>query len=115
MPSRPVAVLGEMLELGDGAEAGHERVGVAAAAVAELLVVVGAGAAGIARGARDAGLAADRIVEVADREAALESLAGALRAGDVVLVKASRGIALDLLVDALSEAALAGRIAGGAR
>jgi UDP-N-acetylmuramoyl-tripeptide--D-alanyl-D-alanine ligase len=115
MPGRPVAVLGEMLELGDGAEAGHERVGVAAAAVAELLVVVGAGAAGIARGARDAGLAADRIVEVADREAALESLAGALRAGDVVLVKASRGIALDLLVDALSEAALAGRIAGGAR
>ena len=103
MPGRRVAVLGEMLELGDGAAAGHERVGVAAAAVAELLVVVGAGAAGIARGAREAGLAAERIVEVGDRAAALAALEERLQPGDVVLVKASRGIELDLLVDALVE------------
>ena len=101
MPGRPVAVLGEMLELGEGGEAGHERVGAAAAAVAEMLVVVGAGAAGIARGARDAGLAAERIVEVADRDAALAAMTERLKRGDVVLVKASRGIALDLLVDDL--------------
>ncbi len=101
MPGRPVAVLGEMLELGDGAASGHERVGVAAAAVAELLIVVGDGASGIARGARDGGLAADRIVEVADRDAALTALERHLRGGDVVLVKASRGIELDLLVDEL--------------
>jgi UDP-N-acetylmuramoyl-tripeptide--D-alanyl-D-alanine ligase len=110
MPGRPVAVLGEMLELGSGADSGHERVGVAAAAVAELLVVVGEGAVGIARGARDAGLGADRIVEVADRDAALATLAQQLRAGDVVLVKASRGIELDLLV-----ADLRGRLEGRAR
>lgn len=103
MPGRRVAVLGEMLELGDGSGAGHERVGVAAAAVAELLVVVGPGAAAIARGARDAGLAADAIVEVANRDAALEALDRRLQSGDVVLVKASRGIALDRLVDDLGE------------
>ncbi len=115
MPGRPVAVLGEMLELGDGAAAGHERVGVAAAAVAELLVVVGEGAAAIARGARGAGLDADRIIEVGDRESALDALANRLRRGDVVLVKASRGIALEHLVDALADAATTGRIPGAAR
>ncbi len=68
-----------------------------------LLVVVGEGAAGIARGARDAGLAADRIVEVTDRDAALATLERHVQAGDVVLVKASRGIELDVLVEDLRE------------
>jgi len=44
---------------------------------------------------------ADAIARVADRAAALERLVADLRPGDVVLVKASRGIALDLLVDEL--------------
>jgi UDP-N-acetylmuramoyl-tripeptide--D-alanyl-D-alanine ligase len=101
MPGRRVAVLGEMLELGVESEAGHERVGVAAASIAELLVVIGEGAAGIARGAREARLPDDRIVEVPDREAAASALEDRLRDGDVVLVKASRGIELDLLVDEL--------------
>jgi UDP-N-acetylmuramoyl-tripeptide--D-alanyl-D-alanine ligase len=101
LPGRRVAVLGEMLELGAGHEAGHRGVGEAAAAVAELLVVVGDGAAGIADGATQAGLAADRILLAADREAALDQLRGRLRDGDVVLVKASRGVGLDVLVDRL--------------
>jgi len=101
LPGRRVAVLGEMLELGEGHEAGHRGVGEAVAAVAELLVVVGDGAAAIADGARQGGLAADRIVLVADREAALDQLRERLRDGDVVLVKASRGVGLDLLVDRL--------------
>ena len=48
MPGRRIAVLGEMLELGDGHEEGHERVGAAAAGVVDRLIVVGDGAAGIA-------------------------------------------------------------------
>jgi UDP-N-acetylmuramyl pentapeptide synthase len=40
-------------------------------------------------------------VEASDREDALRGLLGELGGGDVVLVKASRGIALDLLVDDL--------------
>jgi UDP-N-acetylmuramoyl-tripeptide--D-alanyl-D-alanine ligase len=102
MPGRRIAVLGEMLELGDGHEAGHERVGAAAATVVDRLVVVGErGPAGIARGARDAGLATDAIVEAPDRAAALATLEAELRPGDVVLVKASRGVALDFLVEDL--------------
>jgi UDP-N-acetylmuramoyl-tripeptide--D-alanyl-D-alanine ligase len=113
LPGRRVAVLGEMLELGDDHEDGHERVGAAAAAVVDRLVVVGTGAAGIATGARGAGLAARQVAEVADREAALSALLADLGDGDVVLVKASRGIALDLLVDELV-AALGESTADGA-
>jgi UDP-N-acetylmuramoyl-tripeptide--D-alanyl-D-alanine ligase len=102
MPGRRIAVLGEMLELGDEQQAGHERVGAEAAGVVDRLVVVGAGAAGIAKGARAAGLPANQIAEVTDREEALDYLLARLAPGDVVLVKASRGIALDVLVNELA-------------
>ena len=101
LPGRHVAVLGEMLELGEGHDEGHLSVGEAAAGVAELLIVVGRDARGIAEGAIAAGLAEDRIHLVDDAEAALDALRPRLRDGDTVLVKASRGIGLDRLVDAL--------------
>jgi UDP-N-acetylmuramoyl-tripeptide--D-alanyl-D-alanine ligase len=101
LPGRRIAVLGEMLELGEAADAGHREVGRAAAAVCDLLCVVGPGAEGIARGARGGGLAAGRLITAADPAAATERLVDALLPGDVVLVKASRGVALEVLVDAL--------------
>jgi UDP-N-acetylmuramoyl-tripeptide--D-alanyl-D-alanine ligase len=101
LPGRRVAVLGEMLELGEQSASGHHEVGVAAAATVDLLVTVGRGAAGIAAGAKEAGLDPSRVVEAHDRETALDILAARLRNGDVVLVKASRGAELDLVVDAL--------------
>jgi UDP-N-acetylmuramoyl-tripeptide--D-alanyl-D-alanine ligase len=103
-PGRRIAVIGEMLELGSDHEAGHERVGKAAAGVVDRLIVVGNGAQGVAGGARGAGLARDRISLVSDRPEALERLLSVLQDGDVVLVKASRGIALDVLVDELRAA-----------
>jgi len=104
MDGRRIAVLGEMLELGSEHDAGHRRVGEAAARLADRLIVVGDGAAAVADGARDAEMAPDAVALVADRAAALERLMTDLRPGDVVLVKASRGIALDLLVDDLRAA-----------
>jgi UDP-N-acetylmuramoyl-tripeptide--D-alanyl-D-alanine ligase len=101
LPGRRIAVLGEMLELGKGAASGHREVGTAAAATCDQLIVVGAAASGIAAGARAAGLDASRVVEARDREVAFDLLRSRLRDGDVVLVKASRGVELDLLVDAL--------------
>ncbi len=98
---RPVAVLGEMLELGSAHDEGHRAVGEAAGRRVAELVVVGPGAAGIAAAARSAGLAADRVHAVADRAAAIELLPTILRPGDAVLVKASRGAALEGVVDAL--------------
>lgn len=101
LPGRRVAVLGEMLELGKGSAAGHRDVGTAAVATCDLLVVVGAGAHLIAVGAREAGLDPARVIEVRDREAALDVLRSRLQPDDVVLVKASRGIELDRLVEDL--------------
>jgi UDP-N-acetylmuramoyl-tripeptide--D-alanyl-D-alanine ligase len=101
LPGRRVAVLGEMLELGDEHDHGHHAVGEAAGRVADLVIVVGSGAGGLAEGARDVGMAPGRVVAVADATAALEALRPRLRDGDVVLVKASRGVGLDVLVDAL--------------
>ncbi|MEO8469963.1 MAG: UDP-N-acetylmuramoyl-tripeptide--D-alanyl-D-alanine ligase [Chloroflexota bacterium] len=101
LPGRRVAVLGEMLELGDASEAGHLQTGSLAAAACSLLVTVGPEATAIARGAREAGMAPDVIVEVPDRAGALARLTGILQPGDVVLVKASRGAELDLLVESL--------------
>ena len=101
LPGRRVAVLGEMLELGDAHEEGHRAVGDAAGAIVDLLIVVGSGAGGIAAGAIDAGLDAGRIHLVLDAEAALDAIRPRLRDGDSVLVKASRGIELDRVVDGL--------------
>ena len=99
---RPVAVLGEMLELGPLHDAAHREVGAVAAGVVAELVVVGPGAAGIAEGAEAAGLAPARIHRVPDRETAIAILPTILREGDVVLVKGSRGAALDAVADALT-------------
>ncbi len=103
LTGRRVAVLGEMLELGAAHDTAHRAVGEAAARVVDLLVVVGPGATGIADGAASAGLPPERIVRAADRDAALAALAARLRPGDVVLVKGSRGAALDALVERLRE------------
>jgi len=62
----------------------------------------GGAASGISAGAVGAGMDPDRIVPVPDRDAALDAAASRLRPGDVVLVKASRGIELDQLVHDLA-------------
>ncbi|MBD1271646.1 UDP-N-acetylmuramoyl-tripeptide--D-alanyl-D-alanine ligase [Aeromicrobium tamlense] len=95
-PGRGVAVLGEMLELGEDSPAQHHRIGRLAADLGIARVIaVGAGAAEIARGAGSAGLQMD------DVEAAVDALSASLDAGDVVLVKASRGARLERVVEAL--------------
>ena len=102
LPGRRVAVLGEMLELGEAAAEGHRAVGRAAAATCDLIIVVGRAAQGIADGAIAGGLEAGRIVSVADLEAAREAILARLGQGDVVLLKASRGVGMSALVDALA-------------
>ena len=105
LPGRRVAVLGEMLELGGETSEAHRSVGAQAAAVADRLVVVGEAAATIAAGALDAGMEPGRVVVAADRPTALARLLEDHRPGDTLLVKASRGAQLDLLVEALLRAA----------
>jgi UDP-N-acetylmuramoyl-tripeptide--D-alanyl-D-alanine ligase len=103
---RAVAVLGEMLELGQSSRAAHEAIGRQAAQLGVgLTVVVGPGAGPIADGARGAGGA---VVVVADDVAAAELLATELVPGDVVLVKSSHGAGLWRLGDLLTDDAAGG-------
>jgi UDP-N-acetylmuramoyl-tripeptide--D-alanyl-D-alanine ligase len=110
LPGRRGAVLGEMLELGEASEDGHREVGQAAAGILDWLMVVGDGAAGIAEGAEAAGFPESAIRRVRDADAALSALSPRLREGDVVLMKASRGIALDIVVDGLRRELGGGRV-----
>ena len=99
---RAVAVLGDMLELGPASEEAHQQVGRATAAAApDLLVTVGSRAAGIAQAARESGLSGDRIIACEDNNAALAELRRRLRPGDLLLVKGSRGMAMENLVRGL--------------
>jgi UDP-N-acetylmuramoyl-tripeptide--D-alanyl-D-alanine ligase len=100
---RRIAVLGDMLELGPDEEALHRRIGALAARTADALVAVGERGAWIADAARAAGATAvHESHEADDATETLEREVGPRR-GDVVLVKASRGIGLDRVVDALAE------------
>ena len=91
-----VAVLGEMLELGDGSADAHREIGALAARLGFARVVaVGEGARPIADGA-------GAIAEVvADPDMAIRTLSASLHADDVVLVKASRGVRLERVAHAL--------------
>jgi UDP-N-acetylmuramoyl-tripeptide--D-alanyl-D-alanine ligase len=98
---RTVAVLGEMLELGDEAALAHHGVGAyAAEAGVDVVVTVGPGAAAIAEGFGAAGTAGVTI-PTAGRDEAAGWLRHNVSAADVVLVKASRGAALELIADDL--------------
>jgi len=96
---RRIAVLGEMRELGAAEEEGHRRVGERAAACADLVLVVGERARPLYEAAVAAGTAETRFFNApAD---AVPILRDELKAGDYVLVKASRAVALETVVDAL--------------
>ena len=101
--ARKIAVLGEMLELGDHATELHRACGRAAhaAGVDVLIVAGGTPARALADAARAAGMKAGSVVVADDRAAASEALRQIVRPGDLVLVKGSRGIGLDTVVDML--------------
>jgi len=99
---RRVAVLGEMLELGDRSLELHEEVGRYARHTVDVLVAVGGEpAAALARAAVGAGMSGGGVHYFATSDEAAGSIAGLVRAGDLVLVKGSRGIRTDRIVDRL--------------
>ena len=99
--ARRVAVIGEMRELGEFAMALHRESGRrAVAAGVDLLVAIGgAPAEALAEAAVAAGLDADAVRHFATSDEAAAPVAAMLRAGDVVLVKGSRGTRTDIVAD----------------
>ena len=102
-----VAILGDMLELGEEAERLHRDIGrcVAASAI-DYLGVCGSWSKHLAEAAAMSGMSEDRIVIFAEKQRVVDWVAGLLHTGqlhpdDWILVKASRGLALDTIVDQL--------------
>jgi UDP-N-acetylmuramoyl-tripeptide--D-alanyl-D-alanine ligase len=99
-----VAVLGEMLELGDQSLALHRQSGrIAAAAGLRLLVAIGGEPArALAAAAIDAGMPASAVRHVDTSTLAASAVVADVRAGDLVLVKGSRGTRTDIVADAIA-------------
>ena len=86
---RRVAILGEMAELGDDADRYHREIGALVARIGiDVLVAVGEHA----RGYLQPGVGEMRWIPDAE---AFDAVAGVLRPGDAVLVKASRAVGLE--------------------
>lgn len=99
MEGRRIALLGDMLELGDMDEEEHRRLGEAAAIRCDALFAVGERAPLIALSAKRAGLA--KAEHFKTKGAATSALADELKTGDHLLVKASRALGLETAVQAL--------------
>ena len=108
-PRRAIAVLGDMRELGEVSEREHVTVGRRAGEVADLVVTFGELARTIAREARttdgrfDVGPPDVISFGLEQREELIDYLLGELREGDVVLLKGSRGLEMENIVERLTD------------
>lgn len=110
---RKVAVLGDMLELGPLADPAHAEVGedVARRGV-QLLIAVGRYAARMAEAARRAGMPGDAVRVCRDADEAADVVERCVAPGDVVLIKASRGLRLERVAHRLAGEAASGEERG---
>lgn len=101
LPGRKIAVLGDMRELGASEIEGHQEVGRLAAEVADLIFAVGE----LGRWIGDAAIQASHtgVQIMMEKSAVATVLLPQLQPGDVVLLKASRALALESLLDELEE------------
>lgn len=101
LDGRKVAVLGDMLELGQYERQGHEMVGLRAAQIADTLLTLGTRAHIIAKAARRAGLQKSSILEFEELEPIIDWLNENLTKNNSVLIKGSHGLRMDRIVNAL--------------
>jgi len=100
-PGRRIAVLGDMLELGDCTQAEHYKIGRIAAEKAEMVFAYGPNAGRIISGTITGGMPESCGRAFAERDELVAALKRTVKAGDVLLFKASHGIHLELVLDAL--------------
>jgi len=103
LEGRKIAVLGDMLELGDYEREGHEKVGLRAMEVADILITVGPRGRIIGETALRWGMPADRVHILEDNAAAIRLLESLVQPGDVILIKGSRAMRMEEIVNALSQ------------
>ena len=101
LTGRKVAVLGDMLELGQYEEDGHQRVGIRAAQVADEIVLVGQRSLQTQAAAIESGFSANKIHWFADQNSAALYLQETLKEKDIALIKGSHAMRMDLIVASL--------------
>jgi UDP-N-acetylmuramoyl-tripeptide--D-alanyl-D-alanine ligase len=101
LEGRKIAVLGNMLELGDYQREGHEKVGLRALEVAHVLITVGELGRIIGETAIRWGMDADQVHIVDENAEAIKLLEKLVAADDVILVKGSRAARMEEIVSAL--------------
>src|ERR1700693_161999 len=101
--SLKVAVLGDMLELGDHATRAHEEIGSIAGRTADIVIAVGEYAPQVVESARRAGLAKERAYVVEGADQVVAALGPLLTPQTQVLVKGSRGMRLERVVEQIRE------------
>jgi len=102
--ARAAAALGDMLELGAGAVAAHRELGrQAARSGLDFLVVYGNHRDEVAAGAQESGLSAPRLHPVATKEEAAQLLKDFLKPGDWLLVKGSRSMRMETIIELLQK------------
>lgn len=99
-PGRRIAVLGDMLELGDCANAEHYRIGRIAAEKADLVFAYGPHADRVRDGTITGGMPENRGRAFGSQEELVAALKQAAKPGDVLLFKASHGMHLEQVLDA---------------
>ena len=92
---RRVAVLGDMLELGDESRELHREVGAIAAGLCDFIFLLGEQARDMGEGAQAAGMESERIRVFSEHSEVAEALRGMLQPGDRVLLKGSRGMKME--------------------
>ncbi len=100
-PGQRIAVLGDMREIGAIEVAEHRRVGAVAASSADWLITCGERGRWIGEGAHEAGMAGDRIIHCDELAAAVVAVHRIATAGDHILIKGSRAMAMERIVEAL--------------
>lgn len=98
--ARSVAVLGDMLELGASSAEEHRAIGrIAARLGVDMLITVGPQAKQMLDGARDAGMRSDRLFAAGSHAEAAARLAKETKNGDAVLIKGSRGMKMEKILE----------------
>ena len=101
--NRKVAVLGDMFEMGSFAEEGHREVGKCASQNADVLIAVGDDSRFMIDEAVANGMDKENTYYFKTKEEAIKNFENILQKGDVILVKASRGMHLEEVVEFLSK------------
>jgi UDP-N-acetylmuramoyl-tripeptide--D-alanyl-D-alanine ligase len=101
---RGFAVLGDMLEMGEESAALHYQIGSLAAKEGVYhLIAMGEQASQLLAGAAEAGMVSNRLTQASDHQEIAFQVHRLLAAGDWVLIKGSRGMRMEKVVEALME------------